>query len=102
MIDGLLWDAQGQEWTTKHTRWATAKQASGFVGRDTPVGLVDTPGRPVVWMSGDEAQRWWAHAKRHFDVPGSIDAEPDEDNRTWSAHIWQRAEGRMLVFETNC
>ena len=102
VIDGVLWDADGHEWRTKHSRWATAKQAAGFVGREVPVGLVETVGRPVVWMSGDEAQRWWAHARRHFDVPGTSDAEPDDTNRTWSAHIWERGDRRLLVFETHC
>jgi hypothetical protein len=101
VTDGVLWDADGREWTTKPTRWATPKQAAGFVGRDAPVGLVEAGGRPVVWMSGSEAQRWWAHARLHFDVPGSVDAEPDAENRTWSAHIWQRGADRMLIFETN-
>jgi hypothetical protein len=102
VINGALWDRDGHEWATKPTQWATAKQASGFVGRESAVGLVDSPGRPLAWMSGDDAQAWWAHAKRHFDVPGSLDAEPDEDNRTWSAHIWRRGDGRLLVFETRC
>jgi hypothetical protein len=100
VVDGVLRDADGQEWTTKQTRWATAKQAAGFVGRDTPIGLLEAPGRPVTWMRGDDAQRWWARARRHFEVPGSADAEPDMENRTWSAHIWQRGDDRLLVFET--
>lgn len=102
VIDGVLWDEDGREWTTKHTRWATAKQAAGFVGRDAPVGLLEAVDRPLMWMSGDDAQRWWAHARLHFEVPGAMDAEPDELNRTWSAHIWERGDSRMLIFETNC
>jgi hypothetical protein len=101
VVDGTLFDRDGSEWTTKHTRWANAKQASGFVGRETPVGLVEAADRPVIWMSGDEAQQWWAHAKLHFDVPGALDAEPDDENRSWSAHIWQRGDDRLLVFETH-
>lgn len=102
LIGDTLWDDAGQEWTTKHTRWATAKQASGFVGRGAQVGLVVSPGQPMTWMSGDDAQRWWGHAKRHFEVPGQVDAEPDGENRIWSAHIWRRLETRLLVFETHC
>lgn len=101
VVGDVLWDADGLEWTTKRSRWATAKQASGFVGRDLPVGLIDSPGRPLTWMSGQPSQEWWAHAKRHFDVPGITDAEPDDSNLTWAAHIWQRDESRLLVFETH-
>lgn len=100
LIDGALWDRNGHEWTTKRTRWATAKQASGFVGRESSVGLVDA-GQTITWMSGDASQAWWAHAKRHFEVPGESDAEPDTQNRTWSAHVWQRGDERVLVFETH-
>ena len=98
----VLWDGQGLEWTTKHSRWATAKQAAGFIGRDAPVGLVESPGQALIWMNGDTAQQWWAHAKRYFEVPGTFDAEPDQENRTWSAHIWHRGDARLAVFETNC
>ena len=102
VVDGALVDREGNEWTTKHSRWASAKQASGFVGRETPIGLLEAPGRALVWMHGDEAQAWWAHAKRHFEMPGTSASEPDEDNRTWSAHIWQRGSERIAVFETHC
>lgn len=101
VVDGVLSDAAGHEWMTKHSRWATAKQASGFVGRDTPVGLIGSPGQPLTWMKGQASQEWWAHAKRHFDVPGRVDAEPDASNRTWSAHVWERGDARLLVFQTN-
>jgi hypothetical protein len=101
VVDGVLVDREGQEWTTKHSRWATAKQAAGFIGRDAPVGLIEHPGGELLWMHGDAAQQWWAHAKRHFDVPGTSDAEPDQANRTWSAHIWQRGDARLAVFEAH-
>ena len=100
--DGVLVDRDGQTWTTKHSRWATAKQASGFVGRANPIGLIERPGAELIWMVGDDAQQWWAHAKRHFEVPGISHSEPDELNRTWTAHIWQRDDARLVVFETNC
>jgi hypothetical protein len=101
VVDGSMWDATGQEWTTKLTRFATAKQASGFVGREDPVGLVDAPGKPVRWMGAQDSQQWWTHARHHFDVPDKAIAEPDDKNRTWSAHIWERGKDRLLVFETN-
>lgn len=102
VLDGVLVDRDGNEWTTKHSRWATAKQVSGYVGREKPVGLIEAPGHELVWMQGEEAQQWWVHAKRHFEVPGTSASEPDEQNRTWSAHVWQRGDKRIAVFETHC
>jgi hypothetical protein len=100
VVEDVLWDADGQEWTTKRSRWATAKQASGYIGREAPVALLDTPGQPLTWMNGQQSQQWWAHARLHFDVPGTLDAEADESNHTWAAHIWERGDDRLLVFET--
>lgn len=102
IVDNILYDGCGDNWSTKHSRWATPKQAAGFVGRDTQVGLLDAPGKVLTWMSGQSAQEWWAHAKHHFEVPGTSHAEPDDTNRTWGAHLWQRGDARLLVFETFC
>ena len=97
-----MWDADGNEWTTKHTRWVTYDQAKSFAKRDGCSGLLDDPGKPVRWMDSDETKTWWAHAKDHFEVPGSSVAEADEHGQTWTAHLWRRADVRLIVFETHC
>lgn len=97
-----LWDSIGNEWTTKHTRWVTAKQANAFVHRAGGGGLLEGPGRPVRWMSAQEMAAWWDHARRHFEVPGSKSGSPDERGLTWTAHLWRRGHDRLIVFETQC
>ena len=101
-VDGdTLWDADGREWSTKHTRWVTRSQANSFAKRDGVAGLLDGPGQPVRWMDASETKAWWAHARNHFEVPGTIGAKPDDHGRTWTAHVWRRADARLIVFETN-
>lgn len=102
VLGDSLWDAEGREFTTKHTRWASAKQAGAMARRNDAVGLVEAPGQPISWMRGVELAQWWAHAKRHFDVPGTVDGKPDEQGRIWSAHVWRRGDERLLEFEQNC
>jgi hypothetical protein len=99
---GHLWDAAGREWTTKHTRWVTAKQASAFARRTAGGGLLESPGQPVLWMTAEEMAFWWAKARDHFEIPGSDFSLPDEHNRTWAAHLWRRGAERLIVFEANC
>lgn len=102
-IDGdRLWDAAGREWVNKHTRWTTAKQANAFAKRGAVVGLHDSPGRPLRWLDGDQLSAWWAHARRHFEVPGVEGGKPDDHGLTWGAHVWRRGDERLIVFETFC
>jgi hypothetical protein len=97
-----LWDAHGQEWTTKHSTWVDADRAGAFARRDGIAGFLDGPGRPVRWATADQTRQWWRQAQRHFEVPGKSLAPSDEDGRTWTAHIWRRGTDRLIVFEAHC
>jgi len=97
-----LWDADGHEWTTKHTAWVTLKQANAFARRAGGGGLLEGPGQPVRWMLGEEMSLWWKHARNHYEVPGHERARADEPGRWWTAHLWRRGDLRLIVFETNC
>jgi hypothetical protein len=87
-VDGdRLWDADGREWTTKHSRWVDVNQAAGFARRESLVGFLDGPGQPVRWATADQTRQWWRQARRHFEVPGRSTAPAEEEGRTWSAHV---------------
>lgn len=97
-----LWDRDGLEWTTKWAAWADAKRVAQFVGRDVEVAFIEAGSEALEWLGHDGAQRWWEHAKRHFEVPGKSDAAPDEAGQTWAAHIYRRDAGRLLVVLSFC
>jgi hypothetical protein len=94
---GILWDDSGQEWTTKHIRWATVQQVKAFLHRDGLVGFIDDRGS-VTWSDSASARRFWAVADGYFEVPGNSGSRLTQPGVTWGAHIWRRGTGRRLAF----
>ncbi len=101
VLGDRLWDDDGQEWTTRRADWVTAKQVRQLIGRDQRV-LVHSYGRSVQWLGAAAAPQRWSHVRHHFEVPGEHGAEPDDEGRTWGAHLWRRGDARLLGFETFC
>ncbi len=100
-VPRTLVDDAGREWTTRWASWASEKQVHQFLGRDQRV-CVRAPDEELRWLAADQARTLWDHLREHFEVPGIAAAAPDEQGRTWGAHVFRREDDRLLVFETFC
>ena len=96
-----LWDNSGREWLGQLGSWATAEDVTLLMAAHVSV-VVHGLGRQFRTLAAEEAGRFWAHAVRHFEVPGQSSGVADDSGLTYGAQTWSRGEERLLGFVEFC
>lgn len=96
-----LWDADGLEWSSTLGQWAGPDEVAALLAAGTPV-VVHGFGRPFRTLTTTEARRLWSKVSSHFEVPGRLGAEPDDNGLTYAAQVWTRGKERLLAFVESC
>ena len=98
-----LWDGDGRMWTRRHSAWLTAEEADRWVKRGQPIVLHPHDDGPVEWLNGEQAAAWWHDVKDHVETPGrSAAPNPDDEGRTWGAHVWRCDSERRIGLTAFC